>query len=416
MQSPTPSDVPIVSENEILPHAFFQQTTGNASIDADLKYIWELDWSNSFIGPVQSWPPELLALINLAMISPQPQLFLLGPESIILYNTPYGRLLRDHHPSYQGKPIAQNKALIQNSTAIDRIVDRATTRTQPANENSVPFFFLNQGQLEEIFLSATMVQLPRALNGYHATTYDTTVEAVRARRDEALRQISSRTTTATNLNTLWSAIIEGLSLADADVPFAVMYCADTEVIKNPATGTVQRSTSATDFHLVGTVGYFSPQPADTICLDSKSSWMRKLNTVAETCKTTRIAESDGLPESFRSSSRGRCHKDDCLEAVVLPCALSSRAGVLCLLVLGLAPRRPYDDEYKSWIDSINLLIAGAISTIVGVETHMFAQENDRIRSMKEREILAKELALKKHEATLATDKIQRMLGIMQSAK
>lgn len=300
IRSPMPSIVPVISDSKTLPHTFFERPTGDSSIDSDLKYIWELDLSKSSIGPVQSWPPDLLALINLAMMSPQPQLFLLGPDSIILYNTPYGHLLRDHHPSYQGKPISPNRALIQNSTAIDRIVDHATTRKQPANATSVPFFFLNQGQLEEVFLSATMVQLPRAINGYHATTYDTTVEAVRARRDKALRQISRCASTARDLTSLWSAIIEGLMLTDKDVPFAVMYYADSRIAKIPATGAVQRSTSATDFHLAGTIGSFAPRPADTICLKSGSSWTRKLNTVAELCQTMRITPSGGLPETFQT--------------------------------------------------------------------------------------------------------------------
>lgn len=192
----------IKHESDVSSHAFFSQSTGNSTIDADLKYIRDLDWSTSSIGPIESWPSELSVLINLALLSPQPQLFLLGPDAIILYNTAYGELLRDHHPLYQCRPIELNSALIANAPAIDRIVDRATTKEQPANENRVTFFFRSNGRLEEVFLSATMVQLPRSLGGYHATTYDTTAEAVQKRRDHALGQISRQISQAVDLDSV----------------------------------------------------------------------------------------------------------------------------------------------------------------------------------------------------------------------
>lgn len=154
--------------------AFLTRPTGDIDIDNDLRYIRNLDWDESGIGPISTWPNELLVLVNLAILSPQPQLFLLGHDSRILYNTAYARLLRDHHPAYQGRPIQSNTALIAQAPAIDRIVQSAKTKSKPANENDVPFFFLNQNQLEEVFLSATMVHLPLSLDGYHATTYDTT--------------------------------------------------------------------------------------------------------------------------------------------------------------------------------------------------------------------------------------------------
>lgn len=398
-------------------YAFFRRPTGNPAIDADLEYIRNLNWSESSIGPIESWSPELLALINLAILSPQPQLFLLGPDSIILYNTAYGVLLRDHHPLYQGRPIALNSALIANAPAIDRIIDRATTREQPANENRVPFFFLNNGRLEEIFLSATMVQLPQSVQGFHATTYDTTVEAVQARRDHALGYISQRASQADNLPTLWSSILEAISAADQDIPFAVLYCADIQLVRDPQTGFVRRDIDAINFHLEGSVGHFITPPPTQICLETREEWIVKL-CKAKTSSTPVLLENAQaiLPESFCSAGRHRCHGDDCKEVAILPCILEGGAESYCILTVGLSPRRPYDHGYQSWIRSLNLMLANFIASITVAETRALTRENETLRAARERQVFAKELSLKKQEAALATDKIRRMLSIMQSAK
>ncbi|CAD0022762.1 unnamed protein product [Aureobasidium pullulans] len=151
------------------------------------------------------------------MLSPQPQLFLLGPDSIIIYNTAYGRLLYDHHPLYLGRPMEMNEALISNAHAINRIVDRATTRAKPANENDVIFFFKHGDRLQETFLSATMVKLPGSLQGYHATTYDTTAAAVKTRRKKSLKAIMDACALASGMTSFWEAMLQGISTGDGDI-------------------------------------------------------------------------------------------------------------------------------------------------------------------------------------------------------
>lgn len=236
--------------------AFLTKATGDSAIDADLEYIRNLDWASSTIGSISSWPLELLVLLNLAMLSPQPQLFLLGLDFILLYNTAYGRLLRDHHPEYQGRPIGLNSALIAQAPAIERIVDNAKRKDQPANENYVPFFFLDHGRLEEVFLSATMVQLPMSLHGFHATTYDTTPEHLRIRREEALDQIRDACKHATTLPNLWSSFLKGISSSDGDIAFAALYRTDSQLLQEENADTTYLKVGTQTLLLTGTVGSF----------------------------------------------------------------------------------------------------------------------------------------------------------------
>lgn len=280
------------------------------------------------------------------MLSPQPQLFLLGPESIILYNTAYGRLLRDHHPEYQGRPIHLNEALIAQTKAISRIKNRADTRTQPANENHVPFFMANGGQLEEVFLSATMIKLPQQIGGFHATTYDTTSDAVRIRRDQTLNTIITTAASVKTLTTLWTAIIEGIAATDGDIAFAVLYSAQSWLEQDPATEYAYLRINPDKFLLHDVVGDFRVTPATELdtSLEPTETWISSLKDAVKSREPCILETRKGtLPHEFSRASCERCYGDECREAIVLPTNLRQGEDLRGFLVLGLPPRRPYDE-------------------------------------------------------------------------
>jgi hypothetical protein len=334
------------------PHlAFLYQSTGDAAVDTNLQYIRNLNWDESGIGPISTWPPELLVLVNLSILSPQPQLFLLGSDSRILYNTAYGRLLHDHHPLYQGRPVHLNAALIAQAPAIDRIVQSAKSKSSPANENHVPFFFLNHGQLEEVFLSATMVHLPLSLDGYHATTYDTTFAVLQNRRETSLRGIRHACEHAIDLESLWSSLCDGISEADMDVAFAVIYHAESKVLHDEDTGYTSKQIEPGNFRLAGTVGTFRTSLQVKLRHTSGEPWVGKIFAAVRSAAFELLQASDAtLPEAMRQTSKDRCYGDECRSAI------------------------------------------------------------------RAKEIVAKELSLKKQEAALATGKMQRMLRIMETAR
>lgn len=405
------------ARDEPAAHAsFFTTLTGDAAIDSDLLYVRNLDWLSSSIGPISSWPAELLVLVNLAMLSPQPQLFLLGVDSIILYNTAYGRLLGDHHPQYLGRPIAQNTALIANAKNIDRIVDRASTKAKPANENWVPFFFLKQGLLEEVFLSATMVKLPLSLNGFHATTYDTTSEAVKARRENAYDLMFDTASSATSLKELWHLLLEGITAADDEIPFALLYSANAEISRDSRTDAVRMKIDPRVFNLEGTVGTFEAAPPSRLDLTVTEKWVAKVNQVIASRAPTLLAvEDDTLPAAFLKASRRRCYGDDCRHAVAIPSALNNSDGVHGLLILGLVPRRPYDQRYQAWIKSCNRTFANLVASVTIAEARILANDNDKRSAAREMDVITTQLSLNKQEVMLATGKVQRMLRIMELA-
>ena len=56
------------------------------------------DWSTSPLGPPESWPPSLRAVVGLLLQSRFPMFVAWGSDLGFLYNDPYAEILGAKHP------------------------------------------------------------------------------------------------------------------------------------------------------------------------------------------------------------------------------------------------------------------------------------------------------------------------------
>ena len=68
------------------------------------------DWTASPIGPVDTWPPSLSTLVNVALHSQFPIIIFWGPDLCMLYNDAYLPILADKHPTALGQPAREGWA------------------------------------------------------------------------------------------------------------------------------------------------------------------------------------------------------------------------------------------------------------------------------------------------------------------
>jgi signal transduction histidine kinase/CheY-like chemotaxis protein len=61
------------------------------------------DWSQSPLGPVDSWPQSMRAIVGMLLNSKFPMFMAWGPELGFLYNDAYAEILGDKHPSALGR-------------------------------------------------------------------------------------------------------------------------------------------------------------------------------------------------------------------------------------------------------------------------------------------------------------------------
>lgn len=65
--------------------------------------IRALDWTQTAVGAIESWPETLLFLMNTALATRQPMLLMWGPELVQIYNDAFAPILTDRHPGALGR-------------------------------------------------------------------------------------------------------------------------------------------------------------------------------------------------------------------------------------------------------------------------------------------------------------------------
>ncbi len=89
---------PTISANVLPDRAFLQ---GGGRVGALMRAH---DWSSSPLGPPETWPQSLRAIVALLLHSKFPMFVAWGTELGFLYNDPYAEILGDKHPRSLGAP------------------------------------------------------------------------------------------------------------------------------------------------------------------------------------------------------------------------------------------------------------------------------------------------------------------------
>jgi hypothetical protein len=347
------------------------------------------------------------------MLSPLPQFFFLGTDNIFLYNTAASHLLRDHHPAYFARPVATLERLQPQSDAIAQIIKDATDSRRPAVQRDLPFFFDNGNNLEELILSTTMVLLPPHLPGYQATVEDTTLPVITRRRNQFLALLKSRCASAKELSLLIQTTLQELSSNEDDFPFGVSYqVADQPVIGGPY-DSPQRDESSISLHVAGSVGNFDCPLPESVNLGKENGTlaehMRKAITSREPVKIN--IQNDETLAYWSRASRSRGYKDSCKEAIIFPASCTAFQDVRALVIVGIAPRRPFDELYQGFIRDVQKCIADQAFAISCMEAKEFEKRKASERALEETEIHLRELEIRKKEVMIANGKLEGVVNI-----
>jgi PAS domain S-box-containing protein len=168
------------------------QSSSRRLFDAPVEFTDLLereDWSGHPLGPVEEWPAVLRLLMQTMHSSPGPMFICWGPQSHLLYNAQYARVLCDKHPSAFARPFRQVWAEV--GPELDDMLSRVLAGEGLHGENT-PFRVHRNGRDETAFFSFTWNPIfdeAGAVQGFFCTAFETTaaVEAEQARADEAAR-------------------------------------------------------------------------------------------------------------------------------------------------------------------------------------------------------------------------------------
>jgi PAS domain S-box-containing protein len=301
------------------------------------------DWSKTPLGPIESWPQSLRTAVSICLGSRHPIVLWWGPERWMFYNDAYRPMLGEtKHPQFLGA--SGRKCWAEIWDVIGPMMDQVIETGEATWSEDLLLLMLRHGYLEETYFTFSYSPIRddtgRPCGIFNACT-ESTARVLGDRRMRTLREMSMGARTADEAAALCAAT---LGRNTRDVPFCLVYLVDR---------------SGKHLVLAGHAGLHAGTAASplTVALAEPSGAGWPLARVARTGARELV---DDLVLRFDCVPRGPWGEAP-HRAMVLP--LGGHGGAASgVLVLGISPRRAFDDDYLGFFELTASHVASAVAT------------------------------------------------------
>lgn len=379
---------------------FHDWTSKNLPLDYPLtpfqRFTRNIDWSRSPLGPMENWPHQLRQMVLLICADPQPAVVYWGKDQTIVYNEAYTLLIGNKHPSLQGQDPKIGFAEIWDH--FDKIL-RTGEETGETHVGDNQMLLLHRyGFLEETYYSWKFVPMVGE-EGYVVASYATVVEVTREvisdRRLSFIRQLSQQMVKAEDLSTFWPNLLEGLEKNDKDIPIAILYSTDVGIGKN-ASQADRQPKSCTLKGAIGVPDGHTAAPKQMKIEDDNTGFAPAIRASLRSGDVVLLQTKDGsLDRDLLSGLTSRGFTAPCHQVLVCPIR-SMTDDVLGFVVMGLNPRKPYNSDYRGFVDALMRQVIGPsyMSSILLAEE---VRRTEIDRAMLSQQLIARTKAFERSE-------------------
>lgn len=318
------------------------------------------DWSRTPLGPIETWPQSLRTAVSLCLGSRHPIVLWWGPERWMFYNDAYRPMLGEtKHPHFFGRPGRECWAEIWSiiGPMMDQVIETGTATWS----EDLGLLMSRFGYLEETYFTFSYSPI-RDEQGRPSGIFNACTESTRRvlgdRRLKMLREMAIEARTIADAARLCAEI---LGRNPHDLPFALIYLLDE---------------SGQSLHLSAQTGL----PPATAASPSRVNVQRADDVGWPLALVARQQR----PELVQDLAR----RFDCLpsepwgeppqQALLMPIPCVGRHRAAGVLVLGISPRRAFDDDYRGFFD----LVAGHVTTALS-NARAYEQEQERAEKLAE---------------------------------
>ncbi|EXA29398.1 hypothetical protein FOVG_19113 [Fusarium oxysporum f. sp. pisi HDV247] len=356
-----------------------------------IHLLRDIDWASTPLGPMDSWSPELRQVANLVVNNPHPANIFWGNDMTMLYNEAYAvRFAGNKHPSMLGigasGPWSEVWDLL--GSALSEVVRTGIS----FRSNNYDLALFRRGFLEETHVCWSLTPLYGGTDrivGFYNATFETTDLVLSQRQMATINKVSESLRRATSIKSFWKSVLDGLEDNHRDVPFALLYSVGDAEEADHQSSSSGSTISSKSCYLEGAIGIPMGHPAAPDQIDLKRSYQGFVPSFREAMRTrepTLVRINDGtLPEDLLHGINWRGFGEAGSEAIIFPVRPTNGETVLAFLVLGVNPRRPYDEGYISFATLLNNQLATALASVI-----VFEDETRRGRDAAEAAALEKE--------------------------
>jgi signal transduction histidine kinase/CheY-like chemotaxis protein len=323
------------------------------------------NWSKTALGPVDEWPQSLRTTTSTCLNSRFPILVWWGPELVMLYNDAYRPILGDKHPDALGA--AGQDVWPEVWEIIGPMLRGVLSRGEATWSEDQLLLLDRYGFREECYFTFSYSPVrdeTGGVGGVFTAVTETTPRVVGERRMVTLRKLAERTASARAPSDAVTLTLRVFAENPDDMPFALLYLRD----ENAAAIVLANDDEAVPKAMR------APQQVPLSAEPNDEAW--PISRVALRAKPERVA----IPrEPVADGDAGDVPWIEAVsEAYVLPVAHTGQDHPHGVLVVGINPRRPFDAEYRSFLE----LVSGHVATAL-VNAKAYEAERQRAEALAE---------------------------------
>jgi signal transduction histidine kinase len=305
------------------------------------------DWAQTPLGPLAGWPQSLRSAVSILLPSKAQIVLFWGPDLITLYNDAYRPVFGGKHPRALGKPVRESWSELWHD--LSNLFEGVLRTGEAFWANDRLFMVERHGYPEETFFDVSYDPVrdeSGGVGGVFCIVSETTGRVLGERRLKTLRDLAARNANAASPREACALSLDSLASNPHDLPFALLYLA-------PAEG--ERPVFA-----CGTEG--------TAALAGMEHW-----PPWETLRTNQVTVLR-LDPSWGPLPTGAWPRAP--EHVAVIPILAGATGAAGFLVAGLNPFRPFDEDYRGFLELVGGQVAAGIANAEARE-----QERRRAESL-----------------------------------
>ncbi|KAF2828192.1 hypothetical protein CC86DRAFT_465931 [Ophiobolus disseminans] len=381
-----------------------------AKISSHVAWARSIDWAETSLGAMKTWSTQVRSIANLVMQDPRPAVVFCGAELIMVYNETYIELLGGLHPCMGASARVALSGVW--SQYFEPIISR-NLNGETVEQTDSAIHMVRSGFMEETYFSLKFIPIFDSLGAtiaHYEPLTETTREVVSRRQAQTVLQLSEEIPRARNVDSYWALATKTLLHNDKDVPFALLYSVEYDS-GDSASSATRMSGEHQECTLRGSVGLPKDSPAGPSHLDLRKNdgftpYFRR--AMDERKPITIVFDEDPSAADLIRGIQWKGFGDPCRAAVVCPLnPTSSKDNILGFMVVGLNPRRPYDDDYHQFILIATRLLSTSLSSILLHEEDIGRRERTIANAEAMKLELKQQLAATQKEVERSALKFQR---------
>jgi hypothetical protein len=212
------------------------------------------------------------------------------------------------------------------------------------------------------------------------------------------------------MEAFWKSIYDAILPYEYDFPTAILY---SHVEPDTMSSVGPSKTSSQLCALEWTIGYADNHPdiPRTLDLGENNSLVRAILGCVESGAATLYNDKNSdLPGSIFKDIEKRGFGDPCKAMLVIPVRTSNET--LCgYVMVSVNTRRPYDAEYRDWIEVFSNLLGTSAASVALHEEEIRRRKHQEKQAARDREALSAEVAVLAQEASDVAEKLQNFHDI-----